>query len=280
MNVIDSNELYFTTESSRTWNPDFHIHSFCEVYLLLNGEMEFYIDDSRFRISPGTLVTINDYEIHKAVLISGEEYKRCYIHIPPRYFQKFSSAITDLSRCFYKHQPGKSNVFILTPEQNRFFLRQFQRMADLRLSRPFGYDLLIESCLIQILVMVSTLFHSGDTALIGSELSYSPPVAQTVAYIAEHLGDPISLDQLSDSCALEKHYLCRLFKKETGITPFHFILLKRISLAKLLLSQGNSVTETCFRAGFQNYNNFITSFKKMTGTTPGQYQAQILSIEL
>lgn len=279
MNVIDSNELYFTTETSRTWNPDFHIHSFCEVYLLLNGEMDFFIADSRFRISPGTLIVINDYEIHKAVLVSGEEYKRCYIHIPPRYFQKFSSSVTDLSRCFYSRPPGKNNVFLLTPEQNRLFLGQLQRMTQLRLTRPFGYDLLIESCLIQILVMVSSLFSSGNTALIGSGPSYSAPVAQAVSYLSEHLGDALSLDQLSAACALEKHYLCRLFKKETGITPFRFLLLKRISLAKLLLSQGSSVTDACYRAGFQDYNNFITTFKKMTGVTPRQYRTQLLNEE-
>jgi AraC-like DNA-binding protein len=37
-------------------------------------------------------------------------------------------------------------------------------------------------------------------------------------------------------------------------------------------SIGRNVTEACFESGFQNYNNFITTFRKSTGYTPKQYK--------
>ncbi|MDO4294232.1 MAG: AraC family transcriptional regulator [Eubacteriales bacterium] len=275
MNIISSDTLYFTFETSSSWNAEFHMHNFCEIYLLLKGEVDFFIDDSRFRISPGTLIPINDYELHKAILVSPGEYQRCYIHIPKRYFQRFSSELTDVSACFYNRRPGRENIFRLTPEQSGFIQRCIRRMMELRDSSPFGCDLLTESCLVQVLVLVNSLFYSGQAANACTGRQYSPAVASAIAFLDAHLLSEISLEQIAKACCLEKHYLCRLFKKETGVTPFRFLLLKRLSLSKQLLSQGYSVTEACFRTGFRNYNNFITTFRNQVGCTPGQYQREL-----
>ncbi|MBQ3028199.1 MAG: AraC family transcriptional regulator, partial [Lachnospiraceae bacterium] len=42
--------------------------------------------------------------------------------------------------------------------------------------------------------------------------------------------------------------------------------------AKALLQEGASVTEACYRSGFNDYANFIRSFKKVTGVSPGKYR--------
>ena len=47
-----------------------------------------------------------------------------------------------------------------------------------------------------------------------------------------------------------------------------WLLLKRLNLARVLLAQGCRVDETCAGAGFNDYSNFIRTFKKHTGMTP------------
>ncbi|WP_081743881.1 helix-turn-helix domain-containing protein [Eisenbergiella tayi] len=55
--------------------------------------------------------------------------------------------------------------------------------------------------------------------------------------------------------------------------PFITIFFsKKTAAAKQLLAEGKTVTETCYLSGFNDYNNFIRTFKKITGTSPGQYQ--------
>ncbi|MEG2350978.1 MAG: AraC family transcriptional regulator, partial [Hungatella sp.] len=91
-------------------------------------------------------------------------------------------------------------------------------------------------------------------------------------YIDQHLSEALSLESISTACSLDKYYLSHLFKKETESTIFQYILVKRIAQAKELLSLGSSVTEACQQSGFNDYANFIRSFKKVTGYSPGHFK--------
>jgi AraC-like DNA-binding protein len=48
-----------------------------------------------------------------------------------------------------------------------------------------------------------------------------------------------------------------------------------VALAKTCLSEGLSLSETCYQSGFADYSNFIRSFTKLAGTSPGKYARQI-----
>ena len=50
-----------------------------------------------------------------------------------------------------------------------------------------------------------------------------------------------------------------------------YVTAKRIAHSKEYLAQGYSVTETCEKCGFNDYSNFLKSFTKAVGITPGNY---------
>ena len=60
---IDFNRLV----SMSSYVSDFHIHNFYELFVLLDGELSFFIQDSCYQITAGTMLVINDLELHKAV---------------------------------------------------------------------------------------------------------------------------------------------------------------------------------------------------------------------
>ncbi|WP_159413111.1 helix-turn-helix transcriptional regulator [Ruminiclostridium josui] len=55
------------------------------------------------------------------------------------------------------------------------------------------------------------------------------------------------------------------------MTLREYILDRRIEEAKRLLSNGENVSEACCKSGFSNYSNFIRSFTKLVGISPGKY---------
>ena len=57
-------------------------------------------------------------------------------------------------------------------------------------------------------------------------------------YIDANYTDTISLDSLSAHCFLNKSYLCRLFKRETGFHIHDYIVYRRLSHGMLLLRSG------------------------------------------
>ena len=53
-----------------------------------------------------------------------------------------------------------------------------------------------------------------------------------------------------------------------------YMTKQRISYAKYLLANGESVTDACFKSGFNNYNYFISKFKSIIGTTPAKFKKE------
>lgn len=265
-NKIDLNRL----TSAASFVPDFHIHDFYELFILIKGELSFFIQDSCYHISAGTMLVINDLELHKAVNLLSEPYERIYIHIPTEFFLRHENDEIDLAACFKKRNAGENNLFLLDESQLYYIIQQYENMKQAAAYPLKGSTLLLESYLIQLLVFINNLLESCDTMF--PPCTYSENTQIILRYIQDHLLDTITLDVLADHLCLNKHYMCHMFKKETGTTIFNYILLLRLAKAKSLLMQGKNVTESCSGAGFKDYTNFITSFKKFTGYTPKKYQ--------
>lgn len=97
--------------------------------------------------------------------------------------------------------------------------------------------------------------------------------AFVVAYIREHLSETITIDKLSDLACMSKPNFFRHFKRELGLTPIEFIIQERIKEAKKHLADPLvSITEACYRVGFNNTNHFFKLFKKHEGITPKAFR--------
>ena len=96
-------------------------------------------------------------------------------------------------------------------------------------------------------------------------------VSEMILYIQANLTEELSLEQLSKVFYHNGAYLSRIFKKHTGLTLREYILDQRVEAAKRILSKGKSVSEVCYASGFSDYANFIRSFKKVTGISPGHW---------
>lgn len=98
-------------------------------------------------------------------------------------------------------------------------------------------------------------------------------VADVKVYIDQNFTDKISLDAVAHQFNVNKSYLLRLFKENTGLTVNNYILQKRILRAKNELRFTNKtldlIAEEC---GLECANYFIRIFKKIEGLTPGEYR--------
>lgn len=97
----------------------------------------------------------------------------------------------------------------------------------------------------------------------------------TMQYIETHLNEPIRLCVLAKRLSVSEGYLSSQFKHHTGLTLRSYLLDRKINSAKKLLQQGVSVTDTCYLSGFNDYANFIRSFKQVVGISPGKYKKEL-----
>jgi AraC family transcriptional regulator len=87
--------------------------------------------------------------------------------------------------------------------------------------------------------------------------------------LLEHIGEPITIKELSRKVAINECYLKKGFKELFGTTIFEFYQGQRMEHAKYLLyEKGLSVTEVSVLLGYSSISHFSTAFKKHTGLKP------------
>ena len=85
----------------------------------------------------------------------------------------------------------------------------------------------------------------------------------------EHIGEPITIKELSRKVAMNECYLKKGFKEMFGTTIFDFYQGQRMEHARYLLyEKGLSVTEVSLMLGYSSISHFSTAFKKHTGLKP------------
>ena len=247
---------------------DFHIHDHYEIFLFLGGSVNGFVDQYSYPLQRGNVLLFNNHEIHKIINRTGQPYERLTIHFKAPLVYPFCTATTNLLACFQNRQPGENNL----AHMDAPLLSEYSALASLLISaldnKQYGSEVLALTYLIQLLVMVNELYSRSRSAV---PSLISPHIQSAMSYIDNHLHLKLTLEQIAGELNLDKYYLSHLFKQQTGGTLYRYVLLKKIALAKQLLSAGTSVSDTCYLSGFNDYANFIRTFKNITGIPPGKY---------
>ena len=99
-------------------------------------------------------------------------------------------------------------------------------------------------------------------------------VAEAMNYIKDHYQEPdISVSSVAQSLNISEGHLSHTFKKETGSTLLNYLTRYRIHKAMELLKDCRvKVYEVAEQVGYRDIGYFSSTFKKIAGQTPSEYQ--------
>lgn len=248
---------------------DFHLHEKYEIYFFISGKVNYLVEKNVYPLNSGDLLVMNSKEIHKATFVEPIFYERYTLHFSPSLVSSFNTDEFNLLECFENRLSGEHNRIHLSYDKKNELLELFNKVEKLQSSQTGGYEALVICCLVEILVLINNAFSSNENDK--SSVYLPGKLTPVLEYIDSNIDGDLSLQALEAKFFINRYYLCRLFKSFTGSSIHEYILYKRVSRAKMLLSEGISVTDTCMRCGFGDYSNFIRSFKNITGITPGKF---------
>ncbi len=97
-------------------------------------------------------------------------------------------------------------------------------------------------------------------------------------YVLKNISNKITLDELAKALNMNRSYLCKRFKSETGTTINDFIIFTKITEAKrMLLISDYSIAQISDYLSFSSQSYFQNIFKKIEGRTPRNYRIQVRS---
>jgi AraC-like DNA-binding protein len=103
-----------------------------------------------------------------------------------------------------------------------------------------------------------------------------PTLDQTRALLDDLPEAPHHLEALSRQAGFSRFHFIRAFRQAYGLTPYQYLMGRRIDKAKSLLANSDhSVTDICFIVGFQSPGSFSNLFRRLVGKSPMRYRQMV-----
>ena len=192
---------------------------------------------------------------------------------PQRY-----QALTRTSFYWFHFDGSASRAYFEHFKENRGI--HFQNTRGMEEHFVLIHDLMRSGCpdegimSVHIHRIMALLFSSVGTGGTPSDI-----VARARVYMDAHYMEKLSAEQIAEASRVSPSHLFRLFRKETGLTPYAYLTNVRMEHAmKILLNTSYTVEEIADYCAFCSSANFIRAFRQSTGVTPRKYRKLISGI--
>lgn len=251
LNLLDTLEI-LSFDDHRTEYPIHYHETYC-ISLIQKG----VFGENELLIPTGSILISHPNEIHHNKLVEniGVSFTTFYVSkdvidsISPFQFTSFENKIVQNS--FLWNQLNSLIKLVSTSKKEKNFTIDFYTTFYQTIS------LLIQS-------------YGHDKPY--STKESSEPLDSIKYYIKENLNSKINLTALAKIVDMSKYQFTRWFKSNVGITPFEYVLLKRVGFGKRLIQEGVPLVDASLDAGFYDQSHFSNYFKKYVGMSPSVYK--------
>ena len=110
-------------------------------------------------------------------------------------------------------------------------------------------------------------------------MTYIRGIQMALDYIEVHLGDKLTVDEISKAAGFSKFYFHRTFLSEVGIPIYDYIKKRRLAdAASALLNTDASILEIALACHFESQEAFTRAFKSVYQLPPGRYRLAIQNL--
>lgn len=243
--------------------PYLHFHEGYEIYVMIDGEVNYILPDDTYELSSGTFILINPFTIHKK-MSKTDVYTTFLINFNPNILKKY---FTD-----------EALKKILSP----FSSIPYGRLGSAALEKICRLAQRIEKTKDKVMIAMSIaeILHLLEKS--EPLKSTHPHTEETLdnavyEYVANNLDKKITLDTLSAELYMSKQALLSQFQKNYGTSPMYFANRVKMNFAhSMLLYPEFSIERISKYCGFNSLSYFSKVFKDVFGETPSEYRERTL----
>ena len=236
-----------------------HFHDYYVVGLMETGKRKLIVNQQRYHIGPGDLMTFNPRDSHTCEQVEGVLRYLC-LNIKQEIMQNIANEVFDCNEV---------PLFVSPVQFDENIAEDFRRLHHSIMEN----DPSIEKEEKFLLFMKQLFVNYASFKNQHHEVSVRNEIRMVCDFLNHHYDETITLDVLSHLVKLNKYSLVRLFTRQMGISPYRYLETIRIGEAKKLLEQGKTLVQVAQLTGFSDQSHFSKYFSRFIGLSPGQYQA-------
>ena len=214
---------------------------YARIYYIREGDLTYEAADEVRSMKPGFLYALPSTAPYHVRKNPEKEFACTYLHVD---FNKY-----------------RVNSLIELPVEENCCLGDFIRTVSEAISEKR-----IE--LLEHLAEDFSFFLKGNEGFVQN----SQMLTTVQKHIVRHISEELTIEGLSHLFNYHPNYFIRLFRRETGYTPYQYIVQQRMQYAVTQLNKGLPNEEVCYACGYTDSSTFTRAFRKYYGVAPQKYR--------
>lgn len=278
--LLHNDELINIRKHTRFIDFPEHKHNYIEMAYILQGEMIQKIKGKEIKLKKGEIIFLNQHITHEIKASSKEDIIINFI-IKPEFFEYILNLIDKeniISKFLFSTIYGGSRKgeYICFYVGN---IKNVQNIIEQVINEIINMSTLGKSK-IKFLVglLLIELLNNPQSIVSYSEENYDIKLMMEILKYIDESYEEANLTKLCETLHQQDYKICKLIKKNTGLTFKELVQEKRIEKAiELLKSTDYAIEDIIRRVGYENDSYFYRIFKKKFGLSPKEYKKNIIN---
>jgi AraC family transcriptional regulator len=280
-------------EGNRVTYSSFH-HCEVEQYhaatysikYVLQGTEHYFVKGKKFSVSEGNFLLVNNDQPIDFYIRSRKRVNGFCIHLEEGLLQEMYTQLLHGEERLLDHPGERVGIppfeeILYSDKENGLggYLQEMARNFDKGTETIAADPTALYYHLSQHLLLVQNSFPKASGRLEVVRNSTKQELVRRLEMAREMLDEEalgsMNIEAVAQGCALSGSHLFRSFKKLYGVSPYQYLLQRRIERAAELLSRREmSAREVAMVCGFADGASFSKAFKKVRGVAPKAFSSQ------
>ncbi len=253
-----------------------HWHKEIELTILLQGEMQYQVNDTVYHLTAGEGIFCNSNSLHTASPYHDSDCIYISTTFHPRFLYGYEGSVLQSKYLdvITKHPGIHGLAFSPSVDWQREILDELTQIWELSQHPSSAYEMELQWRLTHIWMLLWSHLSHEVTQTDSAASRHTARLKNILMYIQEHYTEKITLADIAATANICQSECCRFFKKHMNESLFDYLLSYRIEKSlPLLTDEQLSITEVSSRCGFSSASYYTKVFRERMGCTPTAYQA-------
>jgi len=252
--------------------------SFSAKYVV-EGKETYVINNKQYKLSKGEYVAGNKHSLSSVLIDSKEPVKGLCLDISAQVLQEvidfnfkpasdFANHLLENELIISKYNVSNTNL--------GYAINQIVAQYDQLLLAPENVNqeifYTIAECIVLDQSQIQKAFANLSAAKPETNKRLFNFLHETRDYIDKHFLDQIQVNQLAKEARLSEYHFIRLFKQVFQITPYQYLLKKRLDYSKICIMNKEALQDIAILCGFADFASYSKAFKAHFGIAPGRFR--------
>ena len=237
-----------------------HWHRSVEIFALFEGELEFFLNEASYPLSPGEFMLVNSNEVHS--IHSPRKNMTVVLQIPLSTFERY---YTDERFIYFTHS---------SKNQDEEVMRLIRDMYETYAGGQTGYEFKVQSQFYMLIYLLVTKYRETEVDI--ELVRYTKKLNRLsviTAYMKDNYQKDMTLESIAKEFGYSPTYLSRMFQKYAKMNYKTYLDNIRLEHAyKALMNSDRPIGEIALNNGFPNSKAFARVFRNKYGILPSEYK--------